>query len=179
MKKIAIIILIYSLLGCGYSNDNKIVDDGQLANILEQALLISNINSDEIILYNKYVNQENVDSLVAFYHYGSNILGYTIKDSVINNVTNRADSFVPKNLNNYLEFDIKYTSDVIGSDKTYTFITEPFFIDDNKLLFFLSNKKNSSVKRWMYFLEMKQQDSFKVISFFDFQKNKLYMQGKL
>ncbi len=178
MKKIAFIILVYSLLGCGYSNDNKIVDDGQLANILEQALLISNINSDEIILYNKYVNQENVDSLVAFYHYGSNIFGYTIKDSVINDVTNRADSFVPKNLNNYLEFDIK-TSDVIASDKTYTFITEPFFIDDNKLLFFLSNKKNSSVKRWMYFLEKKQQDSFKVISFFDFQKNKLYMQGKL
>lgn len=179
MKKIAFIILIYSLLGCKHSDDNKIIDDRQLADMLEQALLISSIDSDEVFLYEKYENQKNADSLIAFYHYGSNIFGYKIKDSIINNVTYRADKLVPKNLNNFLGIDIKYTSDTTDFNKTYTFITEPFFIDDNKLLFFLSNNKNSSVKRWMYFLEKKQQNSFKVVSFFDFQKNKLYMQGNL
>jgi hypothetical protein len=179
MKKIALVMLICSLLGCGYSKNDKSVDDEQIADILAQALLISNFDSDEIFLFHYYVNQNNVDSLIAFYHYGSNIFGYEIKDSIINEVTKQTDNIIPQSIKNYLEYDIIYFADTIAFDKTCTFITEPFFIDDNKLLFFLSNKKNNSIKSWMYFLEKRQKDSFKVISFFDFQKNKLYMQGKL
>lgn len=179
MKKIALVILMCSLLGCGYSKNDKSVDDAQIADMLAQALLISNFDSDEIFLYHKYVNQNNVDSLIAFYHYGSNIFGYEIRNSIINEVTKQTDNSIPQSIKNYFKYDITYFTDTIAFDKTCTYITEPFFIDDNKLLFFLSNKKNNSIQSWMYFIETRQQDSFKIISFFDFQKNKLYMQGKL
>lgn len=178
MKNIIFIILIYSLLGCTHFGNDKTVDGRQLADMLEQALLISKIDSDEVMLYHRYENQKNADSLVAFYHYWSNIFGYKIKDSIINNIAGRADNLIPKDLDDLSVVSIKYASDTVDFAKTYTFITEPFQIDDDKLLFSLSNKKNGFYQRWIYFLE-KKQDSYKIVSFFDFQKNKLYMQGEL
>ena len=172
------VILICNLIGCNNASINEIMDDAQLANVLEQGLLISNIGDDEIFLYHKYENQENADSLIAFYHYGSNIFGYEISDSIVNDITYRSDKSIPKELDAHSILDIEFVSDTTNYSPKCVFISEPFFVDDKKLLLSLAYKNRRSSERWIYFLE-KKQESFKVISFFDFQKDKLYMKGEL
>lgn len=179
MKKIISVLLLWNLLGCQYFKENKeVVTKNQLSGIIEQALFISHIHSGEVFIYQKYQNQENVDSLIAFYEYGRNIYSYKIKDSIENFVKGRTNRSIPKNLDVLSKYGIKFISDTVHFKGRYLLITEPFYIDNNKLLFLIKHKNISLTESWMCYLE-KKQETFKVTSFFDFQKNRLFEVRKL
>lgn len=177
MKKIIIVILFVNLFGCKEFKADGVLNSTQLVDVLEESILISGITSNKIFLYQEYDNSENRDSLIAFYQYGSNIWGYEISDSIIDNIEKRQNNHLPDSINVYSVLDVNLISNTNNFDGDYILISEPFFIDERKILFSLSRKNNNTSldERWIYFLEKKEK-SYRMISFYDFQNDKIYFQ---
>jgi len=180
MKKIIVIILLINLFGCKGFKADGVINSTQFVDVLQKSILTSCITSDKIFLYEEYENRENIDSIVAFYHYGSNIWKYEVSDSIIDNIEKRGNKHLPDSIDVLSVADIKLISDTSNFNKDYILISEPFFVDQSKLLFVLSNKNNitSLNDRWIFYMEMNH-ETYELISFYNFQNDKFYFPAEL
>lgn len=177
MKELILVILLSVVFSCKSNNVQEVLNRKQFVEVLEQSILLSGITSSKISLYNEYDNNLNIDSVLAFYQYGSNIFGYEISDSITNYVLERKDNPIPRNINELSVLDIEVISDTLNFNEDYILISEPFLIDSNKMLFTMSNKNTTGKASWIFFFE-KKQDSLILIRFYDFQKDRLYQREK-
>ncbi len=180
MRKLLVLITFIVILGC---QDNRKVKDGNntcFFDALEQALLIAHIEINDVCFFYKFENQLDKDSLKNFYYYGSNIYGYEVSDSIINYIDDRKNKVLSNNIKKCEKANLEIINDTIGFQGDYVMISEPIYVEENRLLFSIRNKRSlhSYHERWIFFLEHKL-EGFKVSSFYNFQKDKLYLEGEL
>ncbi len=102
MNKLIVVILLVGVLGCTSNSTSKVLNRNQFVQVLEESILISGITSNKILLYHEYDNQLNIDSVLAFYWYGSNLYDYEVNDSIANYIENRENYFFQIILMNFL-----------------------------------------------------------------------------
>ncbi|MCW3787923.1 hypothetical protein [Plebeiibacterium sediminum] len=178
MNKLILVIFLIGGLGCNSYNTSNVLNPKQFVEVFEESILMSGITSNRILLYNEYDNQLNIDSVLAFYYYGGNLYNYEVNNSTTKILESRKNLFFPNDINELSVLDIELISDTCKIDKSYLLLSEPFNVGNNKFIYSMSRRGKARNTSWIFFLE-KNQDSLKILSFYDFQKDRLYQRKEL
>lgn len=178
MRVFLVSLLLISFIECNSSDSNEIFNDQEWVDVLSSAISFSKISSDTNLIYFKYENEDVRKHLEALYRYGSDIFGYKIQDSVLFSIKEKKNRVISSKIDTIELLHIKFISDTVCFSNKYLMISEPSFIDKDKVMFSLTEKRrDGTTKRWVYFVQKKEY--YRLIAIYDFQKDQMYGATKL
>lgn len=100
-------------------------------------------------------------------------IGYAINDSILNNIKNRKNKLITNRLDTIN--NIRFVSDTKGFNHNFVTYSEPFYVNNEILCLSMSNRIVSENKtlEWVFFLK-KKNGKFRVLTFYDVQKDVFY-----
>ena len=175
MRRIIFIVVMISFNSCYSYNNNEVLKGKDWSDILIQSLGFSGVYSDTLFLYNKFENIEFADSLCKYYSKWSDIYVYNLNDSITTLLKNRSNSIIVNKLDTLSLIKIEFVSDTIDFPDCLLKISEPIIFDGDKLIYSVSmHEKKGNVNSWIFYFDI-QTDYFKLLSIYDYQKNKLFV----
>lgn len=179
MKRYKLFLII--CIVCISCRDNSSADSlskDQWNSVLQEAFLFTGILDASKNIYCKYANEEVLDSLKAFYYYGSSVVGYDFNDSVSFSIEELQNSPINTKIGELSGTGIKLISDTSKIEESYFMISAPVFSGD-KIMLALGWSESRDIKRkwWIFYYQRKLQE-IELVSIYDFQKDDFYFKGK-
>lgn len=171
MKSLVPILIMLSLFGCKpESKQVQILTDGEWRDVLINTLWLAEGNKPYI--FKEFENIGSIDIISKTYINCTN-LGYELNDSILNKITNRKNKPITNKLDTML--NISYVFDTTGFKENFVIYSEPFYINEDIICISMSNNKilENIILQWVFFLK-KQNESFKIIEFYDVKKGMFY-----
>ena len=171
MRKIIFVVIMLGLFGCKNINkQSQLLTDKEWGDILNITLPLA--TGDKPYIYKKYGNVELKDITLIIYNYCADI-GYELNDTILNYIKNRDNKLITNKLD--MMFNINFISDLNGFKHNYVIYSEPFYVNNQILCISMSNKlvNEGVLLEWVFFLK-KQNDSIKIIKFYDDQKDMFF-----
>lgn len=176
MKKFILIIITLSLFSCKTENKQvQVLTDSEWSDILISTLPLA--KGDRPYIYREYGNEELKDITSKVYVNCADI-GYELNDSIISNINNRKNIPITNKIDTM--YNISLVSDLNEFKHNYVIYSEPFYVSTQILCVSMGNKLivEDEILQWVFFLE-KQNGSFKIIEFYDVQKDKFFKPASL
>lgn len=176
MRKIVFIVITLCLFGCENKNSqSQLLTDKEWSDILNLTLPLA--KGDKPYIYYKYGN-------VELKHITSNVysncidIGYELNDTILNYIKNRNNKLITNELDTM--FNVNFVSNLKGFKHNYVIYSEPFYVNNQIICVSMSNKilNEDALLMWVFFLK-KQNDSIKIIEFYDAQKDMFFKPATL
>jgi len=171
MKKIIFVVVLLSLFGCRNINKQpQLLTDKEWSDILNITLPLA--KGDKPYIYRKFENVESKEIISSVYTNCEDI-GYELNDTILNYINSRNNKLITNKLDTM--FNVSFVSNLNGFKHNYVIYSEPFYVNNQILCISMSNKiiKEDALLKWVFFLK-KQNDSIKVIEFYDVQKDMFF-----
>ncbi|NOX85093.1 MAG: hypothetical protein GXO86_03860 [Chlorobi bacterium] len=162
-----IIILTTTFLGCNNKMPNSVLNKSEWKSVSGILFFANNSNYH---LYYKYINSETNDIVNKLY-YNCTYLGYEVNDSLVNYILNRKNKIIIPKIDKIFGIDYIYDTTVSNS---ILYFSEPFYVNKHIICFSVTNKNYGEIKwQFVYFIK-KQNNSFKIILYYDTKEDKFY-----
>ena len=179
MNLFKFILLVLTFWGCTNKASNSELRHSEWNQMLEDAFLFTGIFEKTNYLYSSYTNAEVLDSLQAFYYYGSKVVGYEYKESIEGSIKELKNRPIKTRIDTFSNLNIKFQSDTNNIDRSYAMLSSPIFFDD-KIMMALGWKENKSNERkwWILYFNRNVRE-VELMSIYDFQKDDFYFKGEV
>jgi len=167
-------IVMVIVLDCNTNNryeKNQILTDNEWREILINTLFLAEGDKPYVLAF--FDNKRSKNILSDIYLQCKNDLGYKINDSILYMIQNRRNNPVTNRLDTIL--NVSFIYDTTNFKENYVIYSEPFYISNNLICLSMTNKKvkeNISLE-WIFFFK-KQNNTFKLIFFYDVNKDMFY-----
>ena len=171
------VILYICLLLVLFSCNNTSIKVNTFTNVeLEDlfAFPLSTIESDSISVYETYDNKRFLQLLSTLYRNRSD-LGYVINQSILDEINNRTDCQVPREIVDFKYWNLNFVSDSTIQYNNIIVFSEPLFINKSlvNITWAVKNNKSDTTKNYSLFLR-KDNTGFSIIEFYDAQLDMFY-----